>query len=102
MALMIRLRQQGRSNAQTYRLVVTDKKNPRDGKYIEKLGWYNPLRNEQSLSVESEKVQFWLDRGAEMSEKAKALIKRAAPEVISSFNKKKEDKRLRLKAKIKK
>ena len=54
MALMIRLRQQGRTNRQTYRLVVTDKKNPRDGKYIEMLGWYNPHEeNEKNLFIDA-------------------------------------------------
>jgi small subunit ribosomal protein S16 len=43
MALKIRLRQQGRKNRQTYRLVVTDIRNPRDGKYLEMIGWYNPF-----------------------------------------------------------
>jgi len=100
MALMIRLRQQGRSNAQTYRLVVTDKKNPRDGKYIENLGWYNPLKGEEM--VKAERVEHWLGLGAELSESAKEMVHRSAPEVISNLNKKKEEKRLRLKAKNKK
>ena len=42
MALVIRLRQQGRNNRQTYRVVVVDSRYPRDGKYLEMLGWYNP------------------------------------------------------------
>ena len=47
MALKIRLRQQGRNNRPFYRLVVTDARSPRDGKYVEALGWYNPFEAER-------------------------------------------------------
>ena len=99
---MIRLRQQGCTNNQTYRLVVIDKRAPRDGKYIEKLGWYNPFAGEEkNLFIQPERVEFWLGQGAQMSEKAKMLIKRFSPNVIVSWNEKKKQKKVRLKAKAK-
>ncbi|MCE5317164.1 MAG: 30S ribosomal protein S16 [Parachlamydia sp.] len=84
MALKIRLRQQGRNNRATYRLVVTDCRSPRDGKYVEMLGWYNPFESvsERTLLVKADRVQHWLDQGAEMSDKAKSLIAQAAPALV--------------------
>lgn len=89
MALKIRLRQQGRRNQQTYRLVVCDVRSPRDGKYIETLGWYNPaeVEAEKNLNILSERVEHWLNHGAEMSERAEALIKRGAPQIMASYQK---------------
>lgn len=90
MALKIRLRQQGRTNRTMYRLVVTDSKSPRDGKYVEALGWYNPLENEQEkmLSVKEDRVQHWLDQGAQLTEKAASLVKRSSPSIIRSLTEK--------------
>ncbi len=103
MALVIRLRQMGRTNRQTYRLVLTDKRAPRDGKYLEMLGWYNPFEeNEKNVLVKTERVQFWLDNGAELSPKAKSLVKRAAPEILKELYEKKLKKVQKKKSKNKK
>ena len=85
MALIIRLRQQGKRNRRSYRLVVTDVRSPRDGKYVEKLGFYDP-HFDSAIEVNSERVQYWLEHGAIISDKAKALVARKAPEVIKCFN----------------
>lgn len=84
MALKIRLRQQGRNNRATFRLVVTDCRSPRDGKYVEMLGWYNPFESaeERILLVKADRVQHWLDLGAQLSDKARALVAQAAPAII--------------------
>ncbi len=85
--LVIRLRPQGAKNRQTYRLVVTDEKNPLDGKYVENLGWYNPHAEEsRSLFINAPLVQFWVDRGAQVRDRVKALVKRAAPEVARQIS----------------
>lgn len=88
MALKIRLRQQGRNNRPFYRLVLTDARSPRDGKYVEALGWYNPFEEEldKSLSVNVQRVQYWLNIGAQLSERAKSLVVKAAPQVIRSHD----------------
>lgn len=86
MALKIRLRQQGRNNHQFYRLVLTDARTRRDGKYIENLGWYNPFEAEleKSMSVDAERIQHWLNLGAELSECAESLVAKLAPAIIKS------------------
>lgn len=84
MALKIRLRQQGRTNRSVYRLVLTDCRAPRDGKYLEMLGWYNPLETEQDrmISVKADRVQHWLDLGAQLSENVRALLKTTVPSIV--------------------
>lgn len=97
MALKIRLRKQGRTNRPTYRLVVADTRTKRDGKYVEQLGWYNPLAagHESVLKIDGEKVSHWLDHGAEITDKARALVEQAAPEVIRKYAEKALEKRAR-------
>lgn len=85
MAVKIRLRQQGRKNRQTFRLVVTDIRNPRDGKYLETLGSYDPHRAQNNLQLNSERLTYWLSKGAELSPSAEKLVKGVAPEVIVSL-----------------
>lgn len=98
MALKIRLRQQGRKNQITYRLVLSESRNPRDGKYIEALGWYNPDEEtlEKSLNVHAERIQHWLDHGAVLTEKAANLIKRGAPQIMEARQKKQLEARAKL------
>ncbi|MCB1084505.1 MAG: 30S ribosomal protein S16 [Chlamydiia bacterium] len=94
MGLMIRLRQQGRRNRLTYRLVVADSRLPRDGKYVENLGHYDPhLEGESDATLKEERIQFWVDHGAVMSEKAQALVARKAPGVIKSLRERTEAKK---------
>jgi small subunit ribosomal protein S16 len=91
MALKIRLRQQGRNNRPFFRIVVTDVRAPRDGKYVEALGWYNPFAAEldKNLSVNAERVQHWINFGAELSESLQTLISKVAPNVVRSITEKK-------------
>lgn len=86
MALKIRLRQQGRTNRAFYRLVLADARSPRDGKYLEALGWYNPyeVEDDKKISVKADRIQHWLNHGAQMSEKAALLIEKVSPEVVSA------------------
>ena len=84
MALKIRLRRQGRVHRPFYRLVVADATMPRDGKYVESLGWYNPVETEEDkvLYVKPDRIEYWLNQGAQATEKAEALMAKAAPEVM--------------------
>lgn len=95
MALKIRLRQQGKKNNQVYRLVLSDVRSPRDGKYIEMLGWYNPheAEPEKNLKVDGNRVLHWLNQGAILTDRAEQLVLRAAPEVIEAIRKKNLEKR---------
>lgn len=95
MALKIRLRQQGRHNRPFYRLVVTDVRSPRDGKYLEALGWYNPFETEADrvLCTDAERIQHWISKGAEVSENVQALIKRSAPSIVKAETQREVQKR---------
>lgn len=99
MAVKIRMRQQGRKNRQTFRLVVTDIRNPRDGKYVETLGSYDPHKKEKNLTVNAERLSYWLDKGAELSESAERLVKGVAPEVIRDLQQKRNTARTKQAAK---
>jgi small subunit ribosomal protein S16 len=90
MALVIRMRQQGANSRQRFRVVVTDIRAPRDGKYVEKLGWYNPFAAEgKNYQLDVPRIQYWVDQGAVISDRVKALVKRVAPEVIKEWSAKK-------------
>jgi small subunit ribosomal protein S16 len=105
MAVKIRLRPQGRNNRAFYRVVVTDSRAPSDGKYVEAVGWYDPMaKEESSLNIKEDRIRFWLERGAQLTDKTEALVARAAPEVIRELNDKAAVKRnkSRLKRKAKK
>lgn len=95
MALKIRMRQQGRRNHRTYRVVVIDGNAPREGKYIEAIGWYDPnATNEDNIfSIKPDRAQHWLDLGAQISERVETLIAKAAPAVIKQYNEKRLEKR---------
>lgn len=84
MALKIRLRQQGRNNRPFFRLVLTDARSPRDGKYLEALGWYNPFESEldKCLFIDAARIQHWLGLGAELSERAETLVAKVAPSIV--------------------
>lgn len=102
MAVKIRMRQQGRKNRQTFRLVVTDIRNPRDGKYVETLGSYDPHRKDNNLTVNTERLNFWLSKGAVLSESAERLVKVVAPDVIKELKQKQNAKRVKAAAKRRK
>ena len=74
MAVRIRLARQGKKKAPHYRIVAADSKAPRDGKFIEKLGTYNPLKDPAEVSLVKDRVQHWLDNGAQPSETVKSLL----------------------------
>ena len=102
MALKIRLRQQGRTNHTTYRLVVTDTRSPRDGKYIEMLGWSRPFDVKGlEASVDGERILFWLSQGAQFSENAKTFVARMAPDVLKSYRDQVERKKVAIREKRK-
>jgi small subunit ribosomal protein S16 len=74
----IRLRRIGRKNAPVYRIVVADSTSPRDGKFIEIIGQYSPRQaGEQSLAVNKERANHWLDVGAQPSDTVRSLLRRA-------------------------
>lgn len=88
--LVIRMRQQGANSRQRFRVVVTDVRHPRDGKYVEKLGWYNPFAEEgKNYQLDVPRIQYWIDQGAQISDRVKSLVKRFAPDVVKAMAAKK-------------
>ena len=75
----IRLSRGGAKNRPFYHVVVTDSRNSRDGRYIERLGFFNPLArgNEEKLRLDSERIEYWKSNGAQPSERVAKLIKDA-------------------------
>ncbi len=75
----IRLARGGAKNRPFYHVVVTDSRNSRDGRYIERLGFFNPLArgNEERLRLDSERIEYWRSKGAQPSERVASLIKEA-------------------------
>ena len=95
MVLKIRFRQQGRKNRQTFRLVVTDIRNPRDGKYLETVGSYDPHQKEGNFQLNAERLTYWMNHGAELSERAERLVKGVAPGIIKNLKIKQQNKRVK-------
>lgn len=77
MAVTIRLRRTGSKHRPYYRLVATDSRMSRDGRFIEVLGYYHPIEKPGKVSLEEERVIYWLDKGAETSDTARSLLKEA-------------------------
>ena len=77
MAVKIRLRRMGAKKAPFYRIVVADSRYPRDGRFIEELGYYNPQEDPAVLKVDMEKAQKWIANGAQPTDTVKALLKKA-------------------------
>ena len=72
----IRLRRMGAKKAPFYRLVVADSRFPRDGRFIEELGTYNPLTDPAEVNIQADKVREWIKNGAQPTETVRALLKK--------------------------
>ena len=72
----IRLRRMGAKKHPFYRLVVADARSPRDGRFIDHLGYYDPMTEPVQVKIDAEKVMKWLRQGAQPSEAARSLLKR--------------------------
>lgn len=76
MAVKIRLKRVGSKNSPQWRVVVSDAKMPRDGRFIEEIGHYNPLPKEETLNVKTERLDYWIGEGAQLSSALSSLLKR--------------------------
>ncbi|MBQ0010496.1 MAG: 30S ribosomal protein S16 [Ruminococcus sp.] len=77
MSVKIRLRRMGAKKAPFYRVVVADSRDPRDGRFIEEIGYYNPLTNPADVKIDAEKAKAWLAKGALPTETVKSVLKKA-------------------------
>ena len=77
MAVKIRLRRVGRKKQPMYRIVVADSLSPRDGKFIEVVGQYAPRQGELALNLKNDRVNYWLDNGAQPTDTVRSLLRKA-------------------------
>ena len=73
----IRLRRMGAKKNPFYRIVVADSRSPRDGRYIEELGFYDPLAAGEQIKVDVERAKYWIDNGAQPTDTVRGLLKKA-------------------------
>lgn len=78
MSVVIRLKSVGTKKKIKHRIVVTDTRFPRDGRFIEEVGTWNPATKPASITVKSERVAFWIKNGAKPSETVKSILNQAA------------------------
>ena len=84
MAVGITLKRGGAKKRPFYRIIVSDKRDKGTGKFIEILGWYNPLTEDNKLKLDKERYDYWIEKGAEVSETVKTLLKKKG--VIRTVN----------------
>ena len=75
MAVKLRLRRMGKKKQPIYKVVAADSRSPRDGKFLEAIGIYNPLTNPHTLQLKEDRVNYWLDNGAQPTDTVKSLFR---------------------------
>lgn len=88
MAVKIRLTRMGRKKRPFYRIVVADERAPRDGRYIEAIGYYNPIENPPVIQINETSANLWLDQGAKPSDTVRSLLRKEGVLFRRSLNKK--------------
>ena len=78
MAVKIRLRRMGAKKNPFYRIVVADSRYPRDGRFIEEIGYYDPTKNPSVVSIDADKAKQWLSNGAQPTDTVRELLKKAS------------------------
>ncbi len=73
----IRLRRMGAKKNPFYRVVVADSRSPRDGRYLEEIGFYDPLAEGEKIKVDLERAKYWIDNGAQPTDTVRGLLKKA-------------------------
>jgi small subunit ribosomal protein S16 len=90
MAVRIRLKRMGAHKKPFYRVVVSDSRSPRDGRFIDEIGYYNPVAQPAQLKIDEEKALKWLQNGAQASDTARSLLSKAG--VLKKFHELKQGK----------
>ncbi|MEJ2220906.1 MAG: 30S ribosomal protein S16 [Desulfobacterales bacterium] len=76
MGVRIRLARHGAKKKPFYRIVVADSENPRDGRFLEKVGTYDPLKDPVAVSLDPERIKYWIEKGAIPSDTVRSLLKK--------------------------
>ena len=77
MSVKIRLKRMGMKKMPFYRVVVADERAPRDGRFIEEIGYYNPMTEPATIKIDAEKAQQWIKNGAQPTDTARTLLKKS-------------------------
>ena len=77
MAVKMRLKRIGAKKAPFYRVIVADERSPRNGKFIDEIGYYNPLTNPADIKIDADKAKKWLSNGAQPTETVRSLLKKS-------------------------
>ena len=77
MAVKMRLRRMGAKKAPHYRVVVADSRDPRDGRFIEEIGYYNPMTEPADIKIDAEKAKKWISNGAQPTDTVRDLLKKS-------------------------
>ena len=77
MAVKIRLTRIGKKKAPSYRVIVADSRSPRDGRFIEEIGYFDPLTNPETVKIDADKAKTWIKNGAQPTDTVRALLKKS-------------------------
>lgn len=86
MAVKIRLTRMGAKKKPYYRIIAAESEAPRDGKFLEILGSYNPMKDPAEIRLDNEKISKWLEKGAQASESVQAILKKEGFKVTATSN----------------
>jgi len=78
LSVKVRLKRFGTKNRQQYRIVIADAKMPRDGRFIEEIGFYNPIPVDEEIEIKQDRLDYWLSQGAQVTGTVKSLLKRVS------------------------
>jgi small subunit ribosomal protein S16 len=84
MAVSIRLRREGNLNNPYYKVVVADQRSPRDGKFIELVGNYDPKKTGENANIDLSRIDYWIQNGAQPSDTVRSIIKKARKKAVAS------------------
>jgi small subunit ribosomal protein S16 len=84
MSVKIRMKRVGTKNTPAFRIVVADGRSPRDGKFIEEIGTYNPLKKGDNFSLKMDRAQYWISKGAQPSDTVASFIKKLGKPATAS------------------
>ena len=84
MPVKIRLTRKGTKKRPFYRIIATDSESPRDGKFLEVLGYYDPFQDQGQAKIDKERVEKWVQKGAKISETVSSLLRKEETQTVSS------------------
>jgi len=84
MAVSIRLRREGAKNRPYYKVVVADSRSPRDGKFIEIIGTYDPKKPDHNSTLKLDRAEYWISKGAQPSDTVRSLIKKTKKQAVNA------------------